>query len=136
MGDLYRGDRPPYSCMARRATRRPVATDCLPVDGPSHTVDGLVFGPDGALYVSAGDGTLQPDLNVRAQSVDSLAGKILRVNPLTGAGYADNPFYDGDPTSNRSKVYALGLRNPYRFTFDPARRSGRRRRRRRALGGD
>ena len=116
MGDLDRGDRPPYSCMA---DGEPVA-DCLPVDGPSHTVDDLVFGPDGALYVSAGDGTLQPDLNVRAQNVDSLAGKILRINPLTGAGYADNPFYDGDPNSNRSKVYALGLRNPYRFTFDPA----------------
>ena len=115
MGDLDRGDRPPYSCMA---DGQPVA-DCLPVDGPSHTVDDLVFGPDGALYVSAGDGTLQPDLNVRAQNVDSLAGKILRINPLTGEGYSDNPFYDGDPNSNRSKVYALGLRNPYRFTFDP-----------------
>ena len=115
LGDLDRGDRPPYSCMA---DGQPVR-DCLPVDGPSHTVDDLVFGPDGALYVSAGDGTLQPDLNVRAQNVDSLAGKILRINPLTGAGYADNPFYDGDPNSNRSKVYALGLRNPYRFTFDP-----------------
>ncbi len=120
-GDLDRGDRPPYSCMEGDGTvgSTPVR-DCLPVDGPSHTVDGLVFGLDGALYVSAGDGTLQPDLNVRAQNVDSLAGKILRVNPITGAGYADNPFYDGDPNSNRSKVYALGLRNPYRFTFDPA----------------
>lgn len=116
-GDLDRGDRPPYSCFD--AGGAPVE-DCLPVDGPSHTVDGLVFGPDGALYISAGDGTLQPDLNVRAQNVGSLAGKILRVNPLTGAGYPDNPFYDGNAQSNRSKVFALGMRNPYRFTFDPA----------------
>lgn len=119
-GNLDRGDRPPYSCMAGEGgVDAPPVQDCLPVDGPSHTVDGLVFGPDGALYVSAGDGTLQPDLNVRAQNLDSLAGKILRVDPLTGAGYPGNPFYDGDPQSNRSKVYALGMRNPYRFTFDP-----------------
>jgi glucose/arabinose dehydrogenase len=125
-GNMERGDRPPYSCMAAEAAGSnevaPAAyvSDCLPVDGPSHTVDGLDFGPDGALYVSAGDGTLQPGLNVRAQHLDSLAGKILRINPLSGAGYPGNPFYDGDVQSNRSKIYALGLRNPYRFTFDPA----------------
>ena len=121
-GNMDRGDRSPYSCMADAAIGQADTTyvrDCLPVDGPSHTVDGLVFGPDGALYVSAGDGTLQPDLNVRAQHLDSLAGKILRINPISGAGYPDNPFYDGDAQSNRSKVYALGVRNPYRFTFDP-----------------
>jgi glucose/arabinose dehydrogenase len=120
-GNLDRGDRPPYSCMGGDGTASGVPMeDCLPVDGPSHTVDGLVFGPDGALYVSAGDGTLQPDLSVRAQNLDSLAGKILRINPMTGAGYADNPYYDGDLSSNRSRVYALGLRNPYRFSFDPS----------------
>jgi glucose/arabinose dehydrogenase len=116
MGNPDQGDRPPYSCTNEDGS--PVQ-DCLPVDGPSHTVDWLAFGPDGALYVSAGDATLQPDLNIRAQDIDSLAGKILRIDPLTGHGYPANPFYDGDPTSNRSKVYALGLRNPFRFTFAP-----------------
>jgi glucose/arabinose dehydrogenase len=120
MGNPDKGDRAPFSCTGEDGA---ALRDCLPVDGPSHTVDGLVFGPDGALYVSTGDATLQPEASVRALDIDSLAGKILRVNPITGNGYADNPFFDGDAGSNRSKVYALGLRNPFRFTFEPG--SGR-----------
>ena len=120
MGNPDKGDRAPYSCTGEDGSP---LRDCLPVDGPSHTVDGLVFGPDGALYVSTGDATLQPEASVRAVDIDSLAGKILRINPITGKGYADNPFFDGDPDSNRSKVYALGLRNPFRFSFEPV--SGR-----------
>jgi glucose/arabinose dehydrogenase len=50
----------------------------------------------------------------RAQDLRSLSGKILRIRPDTGEGYASNPFYDGDPSSNASKVWALGLRNPFR----------------------
>jgi hypothetical protein len=58
-------------------------------------------------------------VNIRAQNPDSLVGKILRIHPITGEGYPTNPFYDGNPNSNRSKVYAVGLRNPFRFALHP-----------------
>jgi len=53
------------------------------------------------------------------RNLDSLSGKILRVDPITGKGLSDNPFYNGDADSNRSKVYDYGLRNPFRFAFQP-----------------
>lgn len=96
--------------------------DCLPADEHSHTIGRVRFGPDGALYVASGDGadykTTRP-YHVRALDVDSLAGKLLRIDPETGRGLPDNPFWDGDPESNRSKVLNFGLRNPYSFTFHP-----------------
>jgi hypothetical protein len=52
------------------------------------------------------------------QDVDSLNGKVLRIDPATGLGLPDNPFYDGDPGSNESKVFQLGLRNPFRMSVD------------------
>lgn len=55
----------------------------------------------------------------RAQDLGSLAGKILRIDPETGLGYPSNPFYDGDPASNASRVWALGLRNPFNATPIP-----------------
>ncbi|MEM7310758.1 MAG: PQQ-dependent sugar dehydrogenase [Planctomycetota bacterium] len=55
----------------------------------------------------------------RAQDLRSLAGKIVRINPETGEGYASNPFFDGDLASNASRVWALGLRNPYRVAMIP-----------------
>lgn len=95
--------------------------DFIPSDSESHTVGGLAFAPDGSLFVSIGDGASYNAVDVRAdrvQDIDSLSGKILRIDPLTGQGYADNPFYNNDPDANRSKVYQLGLRNPFRISVD------------------
>jgi glucose/arabinose dehydrogenase len=96
--------------------------DILIADSRSHTVGNIGFGPDGMLYVANGDGASYGRVDARAarvQSVNSLSGKLLRVDPLTGDGLADNPFYNGNPDANRSKVFNLGLRNPFRFAFHP-----------------
>jgi glucose/arabinose dehydrogenase len=96
--------------------------DYLATDSESHTIGAVHFGPDGWLYVSNGDGAsynFTDPRAVRVQDVDNLSGKLLRLDPITGAGVASNPFFDGDPNSNRSKVFYFGLRNPFRFTFDP-----------------
>ena len=96
--------------------------DCLPADEQSHTIGTVRFAPDGSLFVGNGDGANYMKVEpyaARALDPDSLAGKIMRIDPLTGEGYADNPFYDGDPNSNRAKVYSLGLRNPFRFALQP-----------------
>lgn len=95
--------------------------DYLATDSTSHSVGMVKFGIDGSLFVGNGDGTSFGRVDprtVRVQSLDNLSGKILRINPLTGEGYADNPFYDGNSNSNRSKVYSYGLRNPFRFTIN------------------
>ena len=97
--------------------------DFIATDSESHTVGAVEFGPDGALYVSIGDGTSYnrvDDRTVRVQDIDNLSGKVLRVDPITGEGLSDNPFYNGNPDANRSKVYQLGLRNPFRMTIDQA----------------
>ena len=116
IGNPDQADAPPFSCQDAAGT--PVQ-DCLPAESSAHVIDFVKFGSDGALYVSNGDGTTNFKANHRAQNLDSLAGKILRINPFTGQGYATNPFFDGDYNSNRSKVFALGMRNPFRFSFSP-----------------
>lgn len=101
---------------------QPVGADCIPSDGSSHTVADVRFGPDGKIYVSTGDAAsfdVVDPLAHRAQNLESLAGKVLRINP-DGTAPADNPFYTGDSTANRSKVFAYGFRNPFRFEFRPA----------------
>jgi PKD repeat protein len=49
----------------------------------------------------------------------SLAGKILRIDPATGLGLADNPFFTGNPADHASRIWAMGLRNPFRFCLVP-----------------
>ena len=95
--------------------------DILVADSESHTIGAVEFGPDGALYVTNGDGTSynrRDPRTTRVQDIDSLSGKVLRIDPITGAGLSDNPFFNGDASANRSKVYQLGLRNPFRMTID------------------
>jgi glucose/arabinose dehydrogenase len=99
----------------------PIGTDCIPSDEPSHSVADLGFGPDGKLYVSIGDGAsfdVVDPLALRSQNLDMLSGKVLRINP-DGSAPSDNPFYTGNANDNRSKVYAYGFRNPFRFSFRP-----------------
>ncbi|MEM8645733.1 MAG: carbohydrate-binding domain-containing protein [Pseudomonadota bacterium] len=97
--------------------------DYLKVDSRSHAGGALAFGPDGALYISTGDGTSFNFADPRAlsvQDINSLSGKILRVDPDTGLGLPDNPFADQADSlaSNAAKVYQLGLRNPFSMAFD------------------
>jgi glucose/arabinose dehydrogenase len=96
--------------------------DYIAVESNYHNTGSLEFGPDGALYVSLGDGTfasLDPRA-YRSQDLDNLSGKILRIDPISGDGLPDNPFFvEGLPETNQSKVYQYGLRNPFRITIDP-----------------
>jgi glucose/arabinose dehydrogenase len=96
--------------------RRSVA-DCIPAD-VVHIGADIVLTEDGLMYLSTGDGSAG-DLEKqaqRAQSVDSLAGKILRVD-RSGRGVPGNPYWNGDPASNRSKIWATGFRNPFRLSL-------------------
>jgi glucose/arabinose dehydrogenase len=79
-----------------------------------HQGGDLHFGPDGKLYVSVGDHLLPAS----SQDLSSYNGKILRLNS-DGTAPTDNPFYDGSGP-NKDAVWALGFRNPFRFSFDSA----------------
>ena len=88
----------------------------------NHNGGSLAFGPDGLLYISAGDGGSGGDPGNRAQNTEILLGKLLRIdvdNPGGGNNYGipvDNPFA-GDPP-NAEEIWAYGLRNPWKFSFD------------------
>ncbi|MFW6075725.1 MAG: PQQ-dependent sugar dehydrogenase, partial [Chloroflexota bacterium] len=94
----------------------------VPDENPEyHNGGGLAFGPDGYLYIGTGDDTDEGN----PQDLQALQGKMLRIDPLTGPVEAgerpygipeDNPFID-DPDA-RPEIWAYGLRNPWRFSFD------------------
>lgn len=96
--------------------------DFIATDSESHTIGSIEFGPEGALYVSIGDGTSYNQVDPRTsrvQDLNNLSGKILRVDPVTGQAVAGNPFHNGNPDANRSKVWQSGLRNPFRISLHP-----------------
>jgi glucose/arabinose dehydrogenase len=85
-----------------------------------HNGGAIGFGPDGYLYIATGDDTI----SVLAQDPTSLLGKMLRIDPAArgGAEYTippDNPFA-GTLGAEREEIWAVGLRNPWRFSFDRA----------------
>jgi glucose/arabinose dehydrogenase len=116
-------------------------SEAPPSGSITHAIGCLRWGRDGSLLVSAGDGAeysgvddggrnpwlfapghCDPSEDIgafRAQDLNSLGGKILRVDPATGLGYPSNPFYDGDPASKRSRIWAYGVRNTFRFSVKP-----------------
>jgi len=96
----------------------------LEINHPDSTVHNggqLQFGPDGLLYISVGDGGPQGDPNGNGQNTQVLLGKLLRINPNGTMPFqysipADNPFAGATPGAD--EIYAYGLRNPWRFSFD------------------
>lgn len=118
----------------------------VPLLHESHSTGSLMFGSDGTLLATVGDGAsynvvdtgsssdtywsqaltdgiIRPAENVgamRSQLLNCFNGKLLRMDPNTGDGVPSNPFYDAaQPRAPKSRVWALGLRNPYRSTIRP-----------------
>ena len=85
----------------------------------NHNGGEVAIGPDGDLWMGTGDGGSACDPPENAQNTDSLLGKLLRIKPGRHGGYSipgDNPFAKGP---GADEIYAYGLRNPFRFSFDP-----------------
>lgn len=86
---------------------------------PNHNGGQILFGPDGMLWIGMGDGGSQGDPNGNGQSLQTLLGKILRIDVDHGSPYAipaDNPFASG---GGLPEIWAYGLRNPWGMKFDP-----------------
>ena len=97
----------------------------IPKKYTNHNGGMIAFGPDGYLYMSAGDGGSGGDPDNNAQNLHTLLGKILRLDvvtaPPSGKTYVippTNPFYGNADPNLRQEIWAYGLRNPWRFSFD------------------
>jgi glucose/arabinose dehydrogenase len=116
----------------------------IPLTHESHAGGTILFGSDGTLLLTTGDnasynttdtgsvshtyyqqalndGIMRPEENVgafRSQMINSLCGKVLRLDPNTGDGITSNPHYNiNNPRSAESRMYAMGLRNPFRASI-------------------
>ena len=108
----------PTADVADGGSRTAVMTIPHPVQG-NHNGGLLLFGPDGMLYMATGDGGGAGDPGNNAQNLDVLLGKLLRID-VTNLPYtipAGNPY--AGATGGRDEIWAHGLRNPWRFAFDP-----------------
>ncbi|HEY7544923.1 MAG TPA: PQQ-dependent sugar dehydrogenase [Blastocatellia bacterium] len=100
-------------------TETPILT--IPQPFANHNGGMLAFGPDGFLYIGMGDGGSANDPGNRAQNVNELLGKILRIDidhpngQIPYSSPSNNPFVG---RAGRDEIFALGLRNPWRFSFD------------------
>lgn len=113
-GDIHIAEMVASATFAPLSTLRDVLTIPHPTES-NHYGGQLQFGPEGNLFISTGDGGGQDDELHNAQDLESLLGKVLRIDPdpsglLPYTVPAGNPFGD--------EIWALGLRNPFRFSFD------------------
>jgi glucose/arabinose dehydrogenase len=105
-----------------RKTTSPASAEIIlkyPSEFNNHNGGWLDFGPDGMLYIGNGDGGSGNDPNNRGQTLDTMLGKILRIDVSPTTGYkvpADNPFV-GDAKA-KPEIWAYGVRNPWRCSFD------------------
>ena len=114
----YRAD-PDDPNRADPATARRIITFEQRPTAPTHKGGQLQFGPDGYLYAAVGDGGGQGDPYGHGQNPQTELGTIIRIDVDRGDPYAippDNPFADG--RGGLPEVWAYGLRNPWRFSFD------------------
>jgi len=113
-----------YELSANPDVANTSGTILLTISQPASNHNGgkMAFGPDGFLYIGTGDGGGSGDPQDRAQNTSELLGKLLRID-VSGSTYsipASNPFSNSPngPNDPRPEIYAIGLRNPWKFSFD------------------
>lgn len=90
----------------------------VPQPYPNHNGGSILFGPDGYLYIALGDGGSAGDPQNHAQNVNSLLGKILRIDVSGQRPYAIPPTNPLNGRAGKDEIWAFGLRNPWRISFD------------------